>query len=146
MISLKYLHLFSTTLLALGSITTLVHAESPAAAAPNFVTIPEARIVKVTDRGLSAREIHMPVRDMFVFFYNDTNDSLLSLEIDFGKHNVHCTSSNMLLERPGVVRTAKPVGPTDFATTCFHAAGSYPFTIAGLQGTATPVRGTIIVE
>lgn len=104
------------------------------------------RLVKLTDRGLQPKTLNMKLDESILFFLNDTTESLATIEIDFGKKPTHCASSNLKIDKDGVIRSSRPYGPKDFASICFHDRGSYPFTIYGLKTSPQGVQGTIIVE
>ncbi len=110
------------------------------------IPIQENKIIKLTDRGIVPSSLTMKVEDSIIFLLNDTTDSLATLAIDFGEKKTHCASSNLTIVRNGVIQSARPFGPRDFATTCFHEKGTYPYTIYGLKQKPKGVTGNIIVE
>ena len=85
----------------------------------------------------------MKREDRVAFFVNNSLDSLLSINVQFGKNSTHCASANLEIQdesvgsdgahASSVVRSTKPISPKDFATTCFHEPGTYPYTIRGLS-------------
>jgi hypothetical protein len=103
-------------------------------------------VIKLTDQGVEPLKISMKREDSIVFFLNETRDSLATIEIDFGKNSTHCSSSNMKIGDHGVISSSKPIGPADFASTCFHDSGAYTFRVLGLAGSAKPIQGEIVVE
>ena len=112
------------------------------------VEIPESRnqIIKFTDSGVTPPELKIKREDSIVFFLNDSNDSLTSLVIEFGEKATHCGSAKMRTGKGGRVATARPFGPNDFASTCFHESGEYPFTVYGLKPNRKGISSTIYVE
>lgn len=104
------------------------------------------QMIKVTPKGLVPPELNMQQSDSVVFFYNNTIDDLISLEIDFGTNSVHCSAAVKIIQEPGLTRTRKPFGPKEFASTCFHEKGRYPFKVFTSQKGKAPLTGTVIVE
>jgi hypothetical protein len=109
---------------------------------------PNARpqIIKILDSGISQKELIMNSTDSVVFFYNDTKDELVALEIDFGSNEVHCSSAVVIVKKPGLARTRKPFGPKEFASTCFHDAGVYPFKVFGSSSKSKVYSGVVKVR
>jgi len=112
------------------------------------LSLPESQnqVIKITDRGLEPRSLEMKKEDRIAFFLNDSTDSLVTLELDFGPHASHCATENLKIHDNGVVRSIKPIAPKDFATTCFHDAGSYSFTVFGVRNSPQGIRGSIVVR
>lgn len=112
------------------------------------LSLPESQnqVIKITDRGLEPRSLEMKKEDRIAFFLNDSTDSLVTLELDFGSHASHCATENLKINENGMVRSIKPIAPKDFATTCFHDSGSYSFTVFGVKGSPQGLRGSIIVK
>jgi len=111
-------------------------------------TTPDAQshMIKITDKGLEPATLEMRKEDRITFFVNDSVESLVTLDLNFGKHSTHCSSGNLKIGDDGVIRSVKPIGPKDFATTCFHDPGSYSFTIYGVKNAPRGLKGTIIVK
>lgn len=113
-------------------------------------SVPQAgarpQIVKVTSKGVTPTELNMQQSDSVVFFYNGTDDDLVSLEIDFGKNSVHCSAAMKIVEEPGLTRTRKPFGPKEFASTCFHEKGRYPFKVFTSKKGSAPYSGSVVVQ
>lgn len=111
-------------------------------------TIPESKnkIVKFTDHGAEPQTLEMKLEDSIVFFLNDTADSLVTLEVDYGKKETHCASSNLEIAENGIVRSVRPFPPKDFASVCFHDRGTYPVKIYGLKANPKAVAATIVVQ
>jgi hypothetical protein len=116
----------------------------PVAAAP--VLESQNQMIKLTDRGIEPQILRMKVEDSIAFFFNDSADSLVTLALDFKGLATHCASQNMKIGDDGVIRSVRPVGPKDFASTCFHERGTYSFTVFGLKGDQKGLEGRIIVE
>lgn len=104
------------------------------------------KMIKITDRGLVPAALEMSVHDSIVFFYNDTSESLATLEVDFADKKTHCSSSKMVLQEAGKIRSSEPFGPKEFTTTCFHDPGDYPFTVYGVPGHPKGVTSRILVK
>lgn len=117
-------------------------------AAEVSTTIPQAQnqMIKITDKGIEPATIEMRKEDRVVFFFNDSKESLVTLDLSFGAHATHCASENLRIAKDGAVRSIKPIAPKDFATTCFHDPGSYPFTVSGVKGAGKGFTGTIVVK
>jgi len=109
---------------------------------------PDSRnqIMKFTEDGLSPQALTTNKADSIVFFLNQTNDSLTTLEIDYGGKRMHCASSALKLGDDGRIRSARPFGPRSFASACFPDTGSYKVTVYGLKHNPLGVSGTITVE
>ncbi|MCB0358313.1 MAG: hypothetical protein KDD44_01710, partial [Bdellovibrionales bacterium] len=71
---------------------------------------------------------------------------LASLEIEYGKHRLHCWSPNLHLDDSGIMKTIQPIAPKDFEIMCFPDSGRYPFTVRGLTAEGTALRGEVIVQ
>ena len=129
-------------------LVNLAFAENKPVSDSTFANMPSSKkqILKLGDSGVAPQNLKMSVDDSIVFFLNDSNDSLTSLEIDFRGKTAHCASANMAVAEDGFVRSTKPFGPKDFATACFHAPGTYAFTVYGLKQNPKGVKGSIIVE
>ena len=69
-----------------------------------------------------------------------------TIEIDFKGKRAHCASSNMKFGKDGVLRSSQPIGPKDFAASCFPEKGIYEISAFGVNGSKTPVKGSIVVE
>lgn len=118
----------------------------------------EGRIVKITDAGLEPSELIIDsnsektdttsenLHSRVVFFLNDTTDSLITLDVETQGKKAHCASGNLKIQESGGVRSSTPIVPKDFASTCFHNVGSYPFSVYGLKGRTTAVTGVIQVR
>lgn len=107
---------------------------------------PRNQILKLTDNGLVPSTLKMKAEDSIVFFVNDTRDSLTTLEIDFGAKPSHCSGGNLRVMNDNKIKSVRPFGPNDFASTCFHASGEYPLTVYGLKRNPSGIKTTIIVE
>ena len=111
-------------------------------------TSPESsnEVVKVTASGVTPATLEMKREDSIVLFLNDTPDSLVTMELTFGKLSSHCASENLKIGEDGVIRSVAPIAPKDFATACFHDPGTYSYTIYGLKQAPQGVKGSIIVK
>ena len=103
------------------------------------------RTISITDAGVMPQTLRIANEDISVFILNDTSDSLVSLEIDFGKTVVHCNNKNLKVTPDGKLTTVKPIGPRDFLATCFHEKGRYPLKFVGIKGRG-PISGEVILE
>ena len=129
--------LLSFVLLAAWSVTQALHADEKAA---------QRKIVKLTDAGVAPQSLRMTTDESIVFFYNDTSDSLPTLELDFRGKTAHCASSTLKASTDGFIRSTKPIGVGDFASTCFHSPGEYDYKVLGLKNAPDGVPAKIIVE
>lgn len=113
-----------------------------------LTTVPDStnQIVKLTERGPVPAVLNMTVKDSVVFMLNDSKDSLATIEVDFGTKHMHCNGSNLRADSDGKVRSSRPFGPRDFAATCFHEAGDFPYKVFGLSPNPAGVSGLIHVE
>lgn len=106
----------------------------------------QKEIVKITQRGFEPSILKLTKEDASVFFLNASKDSLMTIEIDFRNKRTHCASPNLKLDNDGMLHSISPIGPKDFALTCFPSKGNYKVTALGLRSDGKPVTGTIIVE
>jgi len=110
--------------------------------------IAEDLVIAVDELGPRPTNIEMKVRQGIIFFYNATQDSLLTLELDFGKYALTCFSSstqNLAFRDSTTLASTRPIGPGGFATTCFPVVGTYAYTIHGLDKFPAGLKGTIDV-
>lgn len=103
-------------------------------------------IIKVTPEGLQPKEVTLDHLDGSVFFYNDTQEDLVTFEIEWGKRSAHCASQNLQLTEAGILRTIRPIAPGDFAIACFPQPGTYPVRVYGLHGDDSPLSAQVIVS
>ena len=106
----------------------------------------QAQMIVVNDSGLEPRNLTISKKERVAFFLNNTKESLITLDVQFGSNTTHCASENLQIYEDGGVRSIKPVVPKDFATTCFHDAGTYPFTVRGVASSLEGLRGVITVQ
>lgn len=141
-------YLFIPSALLLLVLTYFPREGNSEAVQVNEASVPEAqnRLIKVTDKGIEPLNLVMKRDDSIAFFLNDTKDSLITVELDFKEHSIHCGGGNLQAAEAGKVRSVKPIGPKDFASTCFHDSGKYSYVIYGLGGNNSGVRGSITVE
>jgi hypothetical protein len=104
------------------------------------------QVIKVTDKGLEPALLEMKKEDRIAFIINDSRESLLTLSLNFGSHAAHCASENLQINDDGSIRSVKPIAPKDFATTCFHDPGTYPYTVYGIPSFPQGLKGSIVVK
>lgn len=114
---------------------------------PSIAEVPETNnyVLSVTDGGISPKSISLSKDDSILLFLNKTKESLITIEIDFGSNEIHCSSGNLKKGDDGKLRSARPIAPKDFASTCFHAEGKYPATVYGLASYPAGLKTTINV-
>ena len=112
----------------------------------NLIADSNNRIIKLTDAGLSPKELVMKQSDGIMFFLNASSDSLATLEIDYHGKKTHCASANLEMDPNGVVRSTRPFGPRDFASVCFPDKGRYDLTVYGLRKSPQGIKSTVVVE
>ena len=105
-----------------------------------------SHIITVSDNGLSPSTLRMSKDDKFAFFLNDSSDSLITISLNYTEHATHCSSRNLKIQEDGTIRSTEPISPKDFAGSCFHDPGTYPFTVLGLKKQPQGIQGTIIIE
>lgn len=103
-------------------------------------------LISINDSGILPQTLEMNKADGLVFFFNDSADSLVTLSLDFGKHASHCATENLRIREDGVISSVLPIAPKDFAGTCFHDPGTYPFTVYGLKKAPQGLKGSIVVR
>jgi hypothetical protein len=133
---------FALFLIALVSLPLMAWAESEQAPIPDS----QSQIMKFSDKGISPEVLHMKKEDSILFFLNQTKDSLTTLELDYGNHHTHCSSTNLKIGDDGVVRSVRPFGPRDFASVCFHDKGTYKLKVYGLNKNPLGSTATVVVE
>lgn len=106
----------------------------------------QAQMIVVSDGGLEPKNLTISSKERVAFFLNNTRESLITLDIQFGANTTHCASENLRINEDGRVGSIKPVSPKDFATTCFHDPGRYPFTVRGVPASPEGLSGVITVE
>jgi hypothetical protein len=104
------------------------------------------QIIKISSVGVAPAKLTMQRSDSIVFFYNTTDEDLLTLEIDFGSRSVHCSGALRVVKEPGLSRTRKPFGPKEFVSTCFHEKGAYPYKIFSSRNGNQVFSGSVSVE
>jgi len=121
---------------------------SPSLADESSNHLAEARnkIMRFTDQGVTPAELHIRSDDNIVFYFNDTKESLTTLEVDYGKKATHCSTKNLKINADGSIVSTEPFGPKEFATTCFHEPGTYALSVYGLKSRPQGISGKIIVE
>jgi hypothetical protein len=115
-------------------------------AAPVAPPASKSHIITINDNGLSPSTLRMSKDDKFAFFLNDSSDSLITISLNYTEHATHCSSGNLKIQDNGTIRSTEPISPKDFAGSCFHDPGSYPFTVLGLKKQPQGIQGTIIIE
>ena len=109
----------------------------------------EDLVISIDELGPKPTNIDMKIRQGIIFFYNATSDSLLTLELDFGKYALSCFSSsteNMAFKDSTTLASTRPIGPGGFASTCFPTVGNYTYTVHGLERFPKGLKGTIEVH
>jgi len=104
------------------------------------------KIIAISDVGIEPKVLTMRREDRIAFFLNNSSESLITLSVSFGNNATHCASDNLIISDDGSVRSARPIPPKDFATTCFHDPGIYSYTVFGLKNAPSGVQGSIQVR
>lgn len=112
----------------------------------NLPPVSKSHVITINDNGLSPSSLRMSKDDKFAFFLNDSSDSLITISLNYTEHATHCSSGNLKIQDDGAIRSTEPISPKDFAGSCFHDAGTYPFTVMGLKKQPQGIQGTIIIE
>lgn len=117
-------------------------------AEPSSDLPPESKshVIVVDDNGLNPSTLRMSKDDKVAFFLNDSSESLITVTLNYNEHATHCSSGNLKILDNGTIRSTEPIAPKDFAGSCFHDSGSYPFTVMGLKKQPEGIKGTIIIE
>lgn len=105
-------------------------------------------LIEVTDKGLSDSEVKMKVRQGMLFILNNTHDSLLTFEFDFGGAGPACYTSvtpNLEFKEGGKLVSTQPLQPGNFAASCFAELGEFTFTVYGLEKYPKGLKGKLIV-
>ncbi|MBX7144841.1 MAG: hypothetical protein K1X79_10355 [Oligoflexia bacterium] len=115
---------------------------------PPALQIPDShnQVIILKDSGIEPNPLRMKLSDSIVFVLNDSKDSLATVVFDFGKKQMHCSGSNLEVGDDGTIRSKRPFGPRDFASTCFHEKGEYKLTVYGLKARPSGLVSTIFVE
>ena len=141
-------YLFLPSLILTLVLCVLPTYDAPEAEQTSSPAVPESQshMITVSDGGISPSTLKMKRDDKLVFFLNDSTDSLLTISLKYSEHATHCSSGNLKIHENGDVRSTAPIAPKDFASSCFHDAGSYPFQIFGLSRYPQGISGTIVIE
>ena len=133
----------------LVSVLCFLPSHDASEAEPFPSTIPpesKSHIISVTESGLNPSTLHISENDKFIFFLNDSSDSLVTIAVNYSKHATHCASGNLKIQDNGTIRSTEQIAPKDFAGACFHDPGSYAFTVQGLRSRPEGLKGTIIIK
>jgi hypothetical protein len=133
---------FGLIIASLALLTETAYADTPGLTPAES----QNQVIKVTDKGLEPSVLEMKKEDRIAFILNDSRESLITLSLDFGKHASHCASENLKIQEDGTIQSVKPIVPKDFATTCFHDPGTYPFFVYGIPGAPQGLKGSIVVR
>lgn len=139
-------YLFLPSLVLLGVLFYLPASSNGSPVDDASVPESKSQLIKLSDSGIEPANVTMNKQDSVAFFLNDSKEALVTVEINFGEHSTHCASANMRAGENGLVRSTKPLGPNDFATTCFHESGTYEYTIYGLPKNPDGLKGAITVQ
>ena len=131
---------------ALLLFVTLIVSPKAYALMPWRLDPDDVRVIEVTESGVYPRELDISTKDLFVFLLNNSHDSLITFEVDYGKHDMHCVNDNIANSTDGKARSINPLSPRDFATPCFHEPGSYPIRFYGVGGKPEPVTATVVLK
>ena len=120
----------------------------PAFSQSLFAPAPESKnqTMRITDEGIFPSVLRLRPQDSLVFLLNDSSDSLLNFELNFGKHITHCSGGILRAQPNGLVTSTKPLEPRNFAATCFHEKGNYPVVVYGLKNHPKGATANVIVE
>jgi hypothetical protein len=140
--------LFIPSIILCAVLLSLPHPHTHADEGFPTSTLPESsnQVIKLSDSGIDPQTLQMRKEDGIVFFLNDSADSLVTLELQFGSNRSHCASENLKLGDDGVARSTLPIAPKDFAGTCFHDPGTYAFTVYGLKQAPHGLKGSIVIK
>ena len=106
----------------------------------------EKKVVLISDQGFDPPVMKLKTLDGSVFFVNNTKDSLVTLNIDFGGKRAHCASGNLELSPQHQLVSKSPIAPKDFAFLCFPEKGKYAARAYGVKGKKDAVVGAVEVE
>lgn len=106
----------------------------------------QTQVIRFSDSGIDPKEVRIKREERVLFLSSETTSSSATVEIDFHEHATSCSSLHMKSGENGKIRSEPPLGPNDFASTCFHDTGTYDFTIYGLANDPAGTHGKIIVE
>ena len=106
-------------------------------------------LIRVTDTAIIPQNLSTRMDAGLVFILNDTSDSDISIEIEYGKHTRHCLGKTMESRKSktgtAVIGSKRPLAPKDFESICFHNVGNYPLRIKRLKnGRALNASITVI--
>lgn len=131
--------IFLTALLSCP-LTAIAHSNEA-----ELVEDAEKVLVKLNKPEQLPAEIKLTKIDGSVFFVNATQDSPITLEVEFGSKKGHCATGNLKwLPDEKKIRSVEPVAPRNFAGLCFPDSGSYPVSIYGLKKDGS-VSKTVVV-
>lgn len=132
------LRLFIAALVALTPIHATAQGE-----AERLLERSVKELMKVDERGIHPATLTLEKLDSSLFILNATDDSLISVSIDFAGKRAHCASENMRLTKEGTLTTVSPIGPRDFVVLCLPEQGSYPIRVQGVAGRPKPLEAKV---
>ena len=92
------------------------------------------KILFLSSKGIHPQTLELSRSGNSVFFLNETETSLVSIDIDYGKKKAFCASGTMNMLENGHFVSRSPISPRGFVTACFPEAGNYTLTVYGLPG------------
>lgn len=104
------------------------------------------KILLISEDGIYPERLQLDQSGSSVFFLNETNLSLISIDIDYGDRRGFCATGNMTMLENGHFISVKPVSPRNFITACFPDPGSYNVTVFGVPGHGKGSRATVVVQ
>jgi hypothetical protein len=138
--------LLSVVLLYTPSIVQGSEPQSEDQRALTSLSPSQNQVFKITDTGLEPNSLSVKKEDRYIFFLNDSKESLVTLEVNFGRFTTHCSTQNMTIGDDGVVRSVRPIAPKDFAGVCFHDPGTLEFTVRGIKSYPQGIKGSLHIE
>ncbi len=113
---------------------------------PDRSTSAIKHVMRITEEGITPRELTLKKLDSSVFLYNELADQPVDISIRFGSNRVHCHSPRLKMDSEGVFRTDSPLPPNSFAIACFPSRSQYPIEVTAPGVSSKPHRALITVE
>lgn len=107
---------------------------------------PRNEILTVSQDGLVPSTITLARSASSLFLLNQTRDSLLTYEVDYGKKLAYCATGEAWMDKDGVLRSVRPIEPLAFRSFCLPQPGTYPIVVRGHSKFPQGLSGSIIVK
>lgn len=105
----------------------------------------QKKIIRITESGLSPRELPLTKGDSSVFVFNDLDSSAVKIRIKFGDNKLHCHSPGSKIDEEGFLNSHAPTPANSFFIACFPEKADYDYEVTVLE-TGKVFRGQITLK